>query len=69
MPEDSRFTFGLIADVTTVLESHGYHRPDDASGNRALGSAVATLARLCADYEGRDVTDNTADHYGEEPTA
>ena len=25
--DDSRFTFGLVDDVATVLERHGYRRP------------------------------------------
>jgi hypothetical protein len=45
---DSRFTFGLIYDVFTLLESHGYQRADD----RHTGLAVGLLLRLARAYEG-----------------
>lgn len=43
-----RFTFGLINDVFTALEQHGYVKGDD----RAVGSAVGVLLRLVSAYEG-----------------
>lgn len=48
MDEDTRFNFGLIADVFDVLEKHGYHRSDNASTGRSLG----VLLDLVKTYEG-----------------
>ncbi|MBB4929189.1 hypothetical protein F4561_005609 [Lipingzhangella halophila] len=48
MPDDPRFTFGLIHDVFQTLEKHGYQLPES---DRARGEAVLALANLCRTYE------------------
>ncbi|MEN3538818.1 hypothetical protein AAH991_27160 [Microbispora sp. ZYX-F-249] len=50
---DSRFTIGLIYDVTKVLEQHGYRLPDGDSRTRALGAFSGVLLHLVETYEGR----------------
>lgn len=47
--DDTRFTFGLIADVFAALERHGYRRCDNAH----TGSAVGILMDLAQTYEGK----------------
>lgn len=49
MMEDTRFSFGLVADVFGVLEDHGYERLDNAHAGRAVGF----LLDLVAAYEGK----------------
>jgi hypothetical protein len=52
--EDPRFTYGLIYDVFTVLEEHGYSRPSDENeSNRATGAALVALLQLVREFEGR----------------
>ncbi|OPG09300.1 hypothetical protein B1L11_26190 [Microbispora sp. GKU 823] len=50
---DSRFTTGLIYDVTKVLEKHGYRLPDGEEQTGALGRSVGLLLHLVETYEGR----------------
>ena len=45
-----RFNFGLIGDVFTVLEAHGYQRGDDAH----IGRTIGLLMDLVETYEGRN---------------
>lgn len=54
---DPRFTYGLIHDVTQVLEAHGYRLPGDSDSarHRALGRTLMVLLDLTRAYEGRDV--------------
>ncbi|MEV7969025.1 hypothetical protein AB0O34_23985 [Sphaerisporangium sp. NPDC088356] len=37
---DTRFTYGLIADVVRVLGEHGYRTPDGPAGDGTLGRSV-----------------------------
>jgi hypothetical protein len=55
--EDSRFTYGLIYDVTQALESHGYRLPGDSDSarHRALGRTLMVLLDLTRAYEGQDI--------------
>jgi hypothetical protein len=46
---DERFGIGLIADVFTVLDRHGYRRTTDNAG---IGAATQALHRLVRLYEG-----------------
>jgi hypothetical protein len=50
---DSRFTTGLIYDITKVLEKHGYRLPDGEDQTGALGRSVGVLLHLVETYEGR----------------
>jgi len=45
---NGRFTYGLVYDVFTVLDQHGYQ----AGGDRHIGQAVGLLLRLTRAYEG-----------------
>ncbi len=39
-PSDPRFSLGLLAEVATVLESHGYPRPESGTDLVALQLAL-----------------------------
>ncbi len=57
---DARFTHGLIYDIKTVLEDHGYQLPpvdgdDWTNHNRALGQTVGALLGLVRTFEGGDL--------------
>lgn len=55
MPDDNRFTFGLIHDIAQVLQDHGYRCPaPQEGGDRARGRALLALADLCRAFEGTD---------------
>ncbi|MEU8055731.1 hypothetical protein [Microbispora bryophytorum] len=57
--DDSRFTSGLIYDITKVLKQHGYQLPSDERHNQALDPSVGVLLELVETYEGRrDVLGN-----------
>lgn len=48
MSDDKRFTNGLIFDVVTALEKHGYKNTDV----RAMGRFVGDLLELTQTFEG-----------------
>ncbi|MEV4398312.1 hypothetical protein [Nonomuraea sp. NPDC049607] len=51
--EDARFTFGLVSDVLSALETHGYRLPDEEGPrHRALGETLARLAEVTRVFEG-----------------
>lgn len=47
---DQRFTIGLVDDVFTVLEKHGYQ----CTANEDRGHAVEVLGQLVTAHEGAD---------------
>lgn len=47
---DPRFTAGLLCDVFTVLEEHGYTRP--AGDKTALADALCAVRALVRAFEG-----------------
>lgn len=52
---DARFTFGLLYDVTRVLEEHGYQPPaDKTQRGQATGKTMSALLELVRAYEGRE---------------
>lgn len=51
-PLDVRFNAGLLHDVLSVLDEHGY-APPAGSANRAYADSVVALGDLVRAYEGR----------------
>ena len=53
--EDPRFTAGLLHDVLSVLDRHGYRPPtEDQAEKFAYADSMVALMRLVRAYEGRD---------------
>lgn len=53
-PLDERFTAGLLHDVLSVLDRHGYRPPEGPEVDRAYGASLLALGELVRTYEGRD---------------
>jgi hypothetical protein len=50
---DRRFTIGLLAEITTTLEKHGYHQPtEQTERNRSTGATLEALLHLVRAFEG-----------------
>jgi len=52
---DPRFTMGLVIDVMSVLEKHGYVKPSGKAGITANADVLVGLLRLVREFEGRAV--------------
>lgn len=53
LPDDPRFTIGLLADVFEVLEQHGYVAPVD--NGIALAHSLCDVRALVQSFEGRSI--------------
>lgn len=53
LPDDHRFTMGLLMDVFEVLEKHGYVRPVD--NPKAMADSLCDVRALVQSFEGLTV--------------
>jgi len=54
---DRRMNYGLVYDITQVLEQHGFAAPKDERAARAMGRSVRIIYELTRAYEGIDQED------------